>query len=780
MMTQRGLLERFKQSRRFRIVFFAMLAGILAGGLNLLLPAEDFAINLRSAMTRKDVPQDIVVVGMDDRTLAELGSEDVTREQDAIVIRRLTEAGATRIYFDRRYRFKQSSKADADFIQAMKDSDGRVYLPAGVSRTDKFGDPLSILPSEEFLAHSHLVGVAALSHPFGQMLSMSLEYPTTAGRVPSLAASMANRTKPTAQPAWLESFSAMPRNHYRPDYSYDFRSIPTISYIDVLEGRFDPADVAGKDIAIGGIAETFKDSFELPFQGMTVPGVYFHVIAAHTFRKDILLKLGWPPALFLVSIVLFTGMRRGRSFDRYRIAGLLAVLAFAPVALNSYGIEVEVMPAFLTAVIVIFRARSLDKVEKATETNVASGLPSLQSLRALAVPPPGSLVALKVRNYSAIVGSFEGPVEAEFASEIARRIRLGDDETTIYHEGDKFLWISQVGNPVDIFEHLEGLHRIVQRTLVIDGREIDVSFNCGVETQVDAPIDKRLSNALQAAEQAVRDDELVCIFDASSNEMQWEISLLSALDRAIDNGEVWVAYQPKADLKTGKIIGAEALARWTHPERGPISPEKFISIAEEYHRIDRITRFVLDDAVSAVKSFRRLEPDFKVSVNISAQLLRYPGLLAMILDSLDEHCMAPDCLVLEITETDRLDRSSKTFEMMKRLVGAGLELSIDDFGTGNATIDYLRFLPATEVKIDKLFISGMAENRQDMLLVQSIVEMAHTLDRRVVAEGVENAEIMQLLTQLGCDIVQGYYISRPIRQEDMMELMQPDMLKRIG
>src|SRR5690606_39221802 len=122
------------------------------------------------------------------------------------------------------------------------------------------------------------------------------------------------------------------------------------------------------------------------------------------------------------------------------------------------------------------------------------------------------------------------------------------------------------------------------------------------------------------------------------------------------------------------------------------------------HRIDRITRFVLDDAVSAVKSFRRVEPDFKVSVNISAQLLRYPGLLAMILDSLDEHCMAPDCLVLEITETDRLDRSSKTFEMTKRLVSAGLELSIADFGTGNATIDYLRFLPATEVKIDKLFI----------------------------------------------------------------------------
>ena len=152
----------------------------------------------------------------------------------------------------------------------------------------------------------------------------------------------------------------------------------------------------------------------------------------------------------------------------------------------------------------------------------------------------------------------------------------------------------------------------------------------------------------------------------------------------------------------------------------------------------------------------------------------------MILDALDKRSMTPDCLVLEITETDRLDRSSKTFEMMERLVAAGLELSIDDFGTGNATIDYLRFLPAAEVKIDKLFISGMAQNRQDMILVQSIVEMAHSSGRRVVAEGVEDDEIMKLLAQLGCDFVQGYFISRPVREEDFLQLMRPEMLKRIG
>ena len=398
---------------------------------------------------------------------------------------------------------------------------------------------------------------------------------------------------------------------------------------------------------------------------------------------------------------------------------------------------------------------------------MTSGLPSLQSLRSLGKAPSSSIIALKLRNYSAIVGSFESSVEAQLANEIARRIRVGEADAVVYHEGDKFLWETKLKNPVDIFEHLEGLHRLVQNGLLIEGQEIDLSFNCGVETDSGAPIATRMANALQVAEQAVQDDELVCLYDSTSDEMQWEISLLSALDRAIDNGEVWVAYQPKTDLKSGEMKGAEALARWTHPERGPISPDKFILIAEEYHRIERITQFVLNEAVRAVKVIRGTDPDFTISVNISAQLLRNPDLPRMIFDVLEAHGMGPDCLVLEITETDRLDRSSKTFEMMEKLVESGLELSIDDFGTGNATIDYLRFLPASEVKIDKIFVSELADNRRDMLLVQSIIEMAHSLDRRVVAEGVENKEIMDILRHIGCDQIQGYYISRPLHLDEL-------------
>ncbi|WP_394658613.1 EAL domain-containing protein, partial [uncultured Novosphingobium sp.] len=172
--------------------------------------------------------------------------------------------------------------------------------------------------------------------------------------------------------------------------------------------------------------------------------------------------------------------------------------------------------------------------------------------------------------------------------------------------------------------------------------------------------------------------------------------------------------------------------------------------------------------------------DFSVSVNISAQLLRNPRLPRMIAETLAAHDLPARHLTLEITETDRLDRSAKTLQMMEELVAAGLRLSIDDFGTGNATIDYLRYLPAAEVKIDKVFIRDVDTNTGDHLLVQSIIEMAHSLGREVVAEGVETAVAMAVLKSLQCDQVQGYYVGRPVPFRDFVTQLQDTRTRSSG
>ncbi|VWX46461.1 EAL domain-containing protein [Novosphingobium sp. 9U] len=761
------LLSRLKAAwrhRRSRIVISALLIGAVCGVLGVTVPLEDLFIAARTKLRSENASGQIVIVKIDDRSLEALHDNDVNPGLDAQVVENLMKAGATSVYFNRTYPFSDQTAGAAKLIKTLDRYPGRVYLGASM-RAGGSDATLSRVPAKAFRQHARLVSLAVVAHPLNLSFSFPYMSKSTVGRVQSLSAALADQVHETSR-------------MFRADFAIDHQTIPTVSYIDVLNGRITPAQFSGRK-AVVGLTASSSEQHPLPL-GDFVPSVYFHVIAAETLIEQNPTALGWVPAFLLVAVMMATGIGRGRSFKPLRLAGYALILLVFPTVLDRYGVEVTVLPAAIMAIYATVRARTLDKIKDVSETNAASGLPSLQALRDMRERSSGLLVALKIRNYSGILRSFEGAVEADLAAEIQRRIRISEPEVVVYHEGGMFVWLSNLTDIVELFENLEGLHRIVQNGIVIDGTEVDVGFNCGVDSELQNTIANRLANAMQSAEEAVRSDELVCHHDGAKGEVQWEISLLASLDRAIDNGEVWVAFQPKLDLLTNKVIGAEALARWSHPERGPISPEKFIGIAEEYHRIERITRFVLDKAVRAAASFVREGHEFSISVNISAQLLRNPRLPRMVLETLAAHDLDPAHLILEITETDRLDRSAKTVQMMEELVAAGLRISIDDFGTGNATIDYLRYLPAAEVKIDKSFIREIDTNPGDHLLVQSIIEMAHSLGRQVVAEGVETAESLALLRSLQCDQVQGYYVGRPVSFRDFVVHLAEKSVRTTG
>ena len=757
MSTLRERLVAAWRNRRTRIVASALLLGALCGTFEVTLPLEDLFIAARTKLRTVQPSGSIVVVTIDDRTLERLHANDVSRSSDALVIETLLKAGAKKVLFARTYPFSAQADDAPVLLDALRRHPGKVAFGVVPKDGEAPDQPLRQLPAPAFRENAGLVSLAALTHPLNLSYSLPFQTRTSDGAIPSLAAALAGVHG--EEDEW-----------FRPDYAIEYKSIPTLSYLDVLENRFDRSRIAGRTIVVGRTTMILNEYHPLPL-GEYVPNLYFHVLGGETLLKGKPIDLGWLPAFLVVAAMVVTGVGRGRSFKPLRLIGNGVVLIALPTIFDRYGIELDVLPAAVMAVYATFRARALDKIKDVSETNAASGLPGLQALRSVEVSSNGFLVALKIRNYSGILRSFAEPIEAHLANEIQRRIRISEPEVVVYHEGGIFVWLSKLPDIVELFENLEGLHRIVQNGIVIEGTEVDVGFNCGIDSAREHSMPNRLASAMQSAEEAVRADELVVHHDIEKGEVQWEISLLASLDRAIDNGEVWVAFQPKLDLASNRIVGAEALARWTHPERGPISPEKFIGIAEEYHRIERITRFVLDKAVRAASALARDGHEFSVSVNISAQLLRNPRLPRMIADSLAAHDLAPERLVLEITETDRLERSNRTVQMMEALVASGLRISIDDFGTGNATIDYLRYLPASEVKIDKVFIRELEMSSADHLLVQSIIEMAHSLGRRVVAEGVESPESLALLRGLHCDEAQGYFISRPVPFQDLLTFL---------
>ncbi len=260
----------------------------------------------------------------------------------------------------------------------------------------------------------------------------------------------------------------------------------------------------------------------------------------------------------------------------------------------------------------------------------------------------------------------------------------------------------------------------------------------------------------------------------------WKLSMLSQLDSAVDKGEVWVAYQPKLDLKTRKVVGAEALARWTHPEKGPISAAEFITAAEQHDRIGKLTDFVLDQAIGAAAAVNRKQRGFGMAVNLSARLLADKGFVLRLQAMLARHDLPPELLTLELTETAALAGRESAFDMLAALREFGVKISIDDYGTGLSTLDYLKKIPASEIKIDQSFVKAMLDNRSDQVMVQSTIALAHSLGRKVVAEGVESHLVLDALVEMGCDVGQGFVIGRPMSLESLLRRLSSSRHSRVA
>jgi diguanylate cyclase (GGDEF)-like protein len=247
------------------------------------------------------------------------------------------------------------------------------------------------------------------------------------------------------------------------------------------------------------------------------------------------------------------------------------------------------------------------------------------------------------------------------------------------------------------------------------------------------------------------------------------LARMAGLHRAIDNHQLSLAYQPKINLGTATVVGVEALARWRHPEFGLISPEEFIPMAERTGFIKPLTIWGLNSALGQARSWQEQGLNISVSVNLSPRLLHDINFPDRVVEVLETHDLAPEQLELEITENTIMADPTCSLEILTRLSRLGVALSIDDFGTGYSSLAYLKKLPVNAVKIDKSFVINMSTDSNDALIVRSIIDLAHNLGLKVIAEGVETREVWDRLVTLGCDQAQGYYMSRPLPSAEMTQ-----------
>ncbi len=753
------------QSRPWTLLLWIAAAGLIFGLIGLGEIAEDGLRTSRNKFHQHSASGDIVLVTIDNRALQAVDRRwPWPRRRHAEMIDRLTQAGARRIYFDLLFESRSNPLDDAMLAQAIVRS-GRVVLPV---RGESGPNGLMQNSSGPMQMFSDNAGLASINVEYNYYnVVWRLPYSVESGgkRIPSLAASLAGVEGRTGE--------------FMADYSVSPTSIPQVGADKVLAGQFDPRLVAGKDVVIGTNSKAIGDQFFIPGVGK-MGGVYIQIIGAETLKQGKPVQLGGIPAFLLaIALAALALLRHQRRSQNLVLATATAVLLLAPVALDASLIFVDVTPG-LFVILTVWAVLVRRRMRFGELTNAVSGLPNLGAMAPSKTARDRAIIAARVLNYAEALATLPPDSERQLVEQIVSRLRVGQPERVLYQgDGGIFAWFEEPRLPFG--NHIEALHSLFRNPARVNGLSIDLSVAFGVEVGSSRSLANRLASALVAAEEAAHDGLKWKFYDPETlADASWKLSMLSQLDSAVDKGEVWVAYQPKLDLKTRRIVGAEALARWTHPEKGPISAAEFIAAAEQHDRIGKLTDFVLEQAIGAAASVNRKHRGFGMAVNLSARLLADKGFILRLPAMLARHGLPAELLTLELTETAALAGSGSAFDMLGGLRDLGVTISIDDYGTGLSTLDYLKKIPASEIKIDQSFVKAMLDTRSDRVMVQSTIALAHSLGRRVVAEGVEQQAVLEALVDMNCDVAQGFVIGRPMSLESLVKRLSSSRGSRVA
>ncbi|MCW2715560.1 MAG: putative Diguanylate cyclase/phosphodiesterase [Frankiales bacterium] len=479
---------------------------------------------------------------------------------------------------------------------------------------------------------------------------------------------------------------------------------------------------------------------------------------------------------------------RGRSGESQRMAtpliastGLLGVLTAQDRLGTVRGFDMSDLRLLETVgaelATAIERGRLLADLERAATTDPLTGLPNLsETTRRLAAlleenPEGVVLAAVAVDSFREVNDTLGHQVGDELLLEVTARLHRALPEAVLGRiGGGRFAVAAPATQAAEPEMFGLGLRAQVEGSAQIGavGTHVRLSVGCvrapehGAEA---ATLIRRAETAMYSARHA--NGGPVLWEPAYEVKGQRKLAVVTALREALSGGAIGVAFQPKVDMTTGRVSGVEALARWTHPALGAIAPDEFIPLAEASGLMGPLTASVLRQSLTACKGWQRRAARVGVAVNVSADTVLDPGFVTQVASLLNAVGIAPDLLTLELTEGVVVSDAALAVVRMSELHALGVKLSVDDFGTGYSSLTYLKGLPVDEVKIDKGFVDGLSYDPADRAVVRAVVDIAHTLGLRVVAEGVEQEGQEGILRGLGVDEVQGYLHARPMPALEM-------------
>lgn len=371
--------------------------------------------------------------------------------------------------------------------------------------------------------------------------------------------------------------------------------------------------------------------------------------------------------------------------------------------------------------------------------------------------------------------------------EVANRIRavLEDQHAVARAAADEFVVVLEQIAPEDAAVVAERVMAAIRQPLMLDGKEIAITSSIGIATssskgkayeEISYEAHTAMQRTKQLGKNGYRYYQETMDADTASN-----LALLSDLRRAIELDQLSLNYQPKLDVKTGRVNGAEALLRWEHSQDGFISPAVFIPLAEESGLIVAIGDWVLDRACRQLKEWRALGyEEFNVAINLSSVQFLQENLFEKIAYALDFYQLPASCLTIEVTESTSMQDVEQSLIVLQKIADLGVKVSIDDFGTGYSSLLYLKRFPAEELKIDRAFVSTIGANPDDELMAKAIISLGHQFGLKLVAEGIETQAQKDLLSHWGCDTLQGYFLGKPVPSDAFLSENAKHMIMSVA
>ncbi len=498
--------------------------------------------------------------------------------------------------------------------------------------------------------------------------------------------------------------------------------------------------------------------------------------------------LGWF-AFFFTNDALVAGTSEdiGRTWaqDFFDEFWYYFVTTFAVLALSPLVVFVSAVPAYLPLLLLpLFAVRKTASISREKEHqalhDALTGLPNrkllMQRMEDAISTAPGDgrsvgLCLLDLDRFKEVNDTLGHHVGDRLLELAAQRIRgaLRPADVVARLGGDEFaVLLDPVRDEAAAVEVAQRIRSSLTEPFHLEGLQLELEASVGVAVFPDHGADaehlmRRADVAMYLAKEE-RTGVEVYVADRDRNSAS-RLALLGGLRTAMEGGELELHYQPKVAMGAGAVVGVEALVRWRHPTRGLVMPDEFIPLAEHSGLMGPLTAFVIDTALSQAATWRQFGLEIQIAVNVSMRDLHDPQLPSTVAALLERYDLPASSLQLELTErvlTRDADGVAETLRAMRRL---GVEISLDDFGTGYSSMVLLKRLPVNEIKIDRSFVSRLGVDPEDATIVRSIIDLAHGMGMRAVAEGVETQPVWDLLDGLGCDAVQGWYVSRALDVE---------------